>query len=213
MSPNRTVLGFDTSGEYCAVALSRDGRVEASILEPMKRGQAERLFGLIFDAMAHARLDFDDLDAVGVGVGPGSFTGTRVSAAAARGISMSTKVPAIGVSRFDSLTYGAKGGVLASVRLRNGNFLLRPGAGSAAMHVNWNDMSEFGGFDGVVIGDDAEEISKKLSIRHASPAFSIAEAVALDAASRDSASVQRPAPLYARPPSASYSVAECIAPR
>ena len=179
----------------------------------MKRGQAERLFGLIFDAMSGARLEFDDLDAVGVGIGPGSFTGTRVSAAAARGISMSAKVPAIGVSRFDSLTYGTKGEVLASVRLRNGNYLLRPSTGNAAMHVNWNDMSEFGRFDGVVIGDDAEEISKKLNIRHASPAFSIAEAVALDAASRDSASVQRPAPLYARPPSASYSAAECIAPR
>ena len=183
------------------------------MFEPMKRGQAERLFGLIFDVMAAVQLEFDDLDAVGVGIGPGSFTGTRVSAAAARGISMSAKVPAIGVSRFDSLTYGTKGEVLASVRLRNGNYLLRRSIGNAAIHANWNDMSEFGGFDGVVIGDDAEEISKKLNIRHASPAFSIAEAVALDAASRDSASVQRPAPLYARPPSASYSVAECIAPR
>ena len=213
MSPNQTVLGFDTSGEYCAIALSCDGKLEASIFEPMKRGQAERLFGLIFDAMAHARLEFDDLDAVGVGIGPGSFTGTRVSVAAARGISMSAKVPAIGVSRFDSLTYGTKAEVLASVRLRNGNYLLRRSTGNEAMHVNWNDMSEFGGFDGVIIGDDAEEISKKLNIRHASPAFSIAEAVALDAASRDSASVQRPAPLYARPPAASSSAAECNAAR
>ena len=213
MSPDSTVLGFDTSGDFCAVALACNGRVEASIFEPMKRGQAERLFGLIFDAMAHARLEFDDLDAVGAGIGPGSFTGTRVSAAAARGISMSAKVPAIGVSRFDSLAYGAKGGVLASVRLRNGNYLLRPGAGNAAMHVNWSEMSGFGGFDGVVIGDDAEGISKTMNIRHAAPAFGIAEAVALCAANPDSAAAQRPAPLYARPPTASSAEAEGFAPR
>ena len=213
MSPDSTVLGFDTSGDYCAVALACNGRVEASIFEPMKRGQSERLFGLIFDAMACARLEFGDLDAVCVGIGPGSFTGTRVSAAAARGISMSAKVPAIGVSRFDSLAYGAKGGVLASVRLRNGNYLLRPGAGNAAMHVNWSEMSGFGGFDGVVIGDDAEEISKTMNIRHAAPAFGIAEAVALCAANPDSAAAQRPAPLYARPPTASSAEAEGFAPR
>ena len=213
MSPDSTVLGFDTSGNYCAVALACNGRVEASIFEPMKRGQAERLFGIIFDAMAHARLEFDDLDAIGAGIGPGSFTGTRVSAAAARGISMSAKVPAIGVSRFDSLAYGAKGRVLASVRLRNGNYLLRPGAGNAAMHVNWSEMSGIGGFDGVVIGDDAEEISKTMNIRHAAPAFGIAEAAALCAANSDSAAAQRPAPLYARPPTAASAEAEGFAPR
>ena len=213
MSRNSTVLGFDTSGEFCAVALSCNGTVEASIFEPMKRGQAERLFGLIFDAMAHARLEFDDLDAIGVGIGPGSFTGTRVSVAAARGISMSAKLPAIGVSRFDSLAYGTEGGVLASVRLRNGNYLLRPGAGNAGVHLNWSEISDLGGFDGVVIGDDAEEISKKLNIRHAAPAFGIAESVALDAANRDSAAAQRPAPLYSRPSAASSAGAKRIAPQ
>ena len=213
MSRNSTVLGFDTTGEFCAVALSRNGTVEANIFEPMKRGQAERLFGLIFDAMAQARLVFDDLDAIGVGIGPGSFTGTRVSVAAARGISMSARLPAIGVSRFDSLAYGTEGRVLASVRLRNGNYLLRPDAGNAVVHLNWSDISDLGGFDGVVIGDDAEEISNKLNIRHASPAFGIAEAVALDAANRDSVAAQRPAPLYARPLAASSAGAKRIAPQ
>ena len=203
MSPDSIVLGFDTSGEYCAVALARNGRVESSIKEPMKRGQAEKLFGLIFDTLARSKASFDDLDAVGVGIGPGSFTGTRVSVAAARGISMSAGVPAIGVSRFDALACGTSGAVLASVKLRNCDYLLKPSTSEEFVQLNWSDMHEFTGFEGVVIGDDAERISKKLNIRHAAPAFEIAEAVSLVAARSDSRSAQRPAPLYVRPFAAS----------
>ena len=197
--PDSIILAFDTSGEYCAVALARNGRVESSVTEPMKRGQSEKLFGLIFDALARSEANFDDLDAVGVGIGPGSFTGTRVSVAAARGISMSAGVPAIGVSRFDALACGTSGAVLASVRLRNRDYLLKPSTSEEFVHINWSDMHEFANFEGVVIGDDAELISKKLNIRHAAPAFEIAEAISLVAARRDSRSAQRPAPLYVRP--------------
>jgi len=67
----------------------------------MARGQAEALMPLLERLLAQAGCVWGDLAALGVGVGPGNFTGTRISVAAARGLSLAIGVPAIGVSAFE----------------------------------------------------------------------------------------------------------------
>jgi tRNA threonylcarbamoyl adenosine modification protein YeaZ len=96
-----TILGFDTSGAWCAAALWSDGSVVEAVAEEMTRGQAERLMGLLQELLARHGLTWRDLDALGVGVGPGNFTGIRIGVSAARGLALGLDVPAYGVTGFD----------------------------------------------------------------------------------------------------------------
>ena len=72
----------------------------------MARGQAERLFPLLNEVLVEAELTWEDLDALAVGVGPGNFTGIRIAVSAARGLSLSLGIPAIGVDLFQVRAYG-----------------------------------------------------------------------------------------------------------
>ncbi|EAR52398.1 hypothetical protein OG2516_07972 [Oceanicola granulosus HTCC2516] len=94
-------LVFDTSAAHCAAALSSGGAVLHSAVEPMTRGQAERLIPLIEELQAADGTGWDDIAAIGVGIGPGNFTGIRIAVAAARGLALGLGVPAIGLSSFE----------------------------------------------------------------------------------------------------------------
>lgn len=67
----------------------------------MKRGQAEEIFPFLEARLREANWGWTDIDLIAVGVGPGNFTGIRISVAAARGLSLSLGVPALGVSSFE----------------------------------------------------------------------------------------------------------------
>lgn len=99
------VLGFDTSAAHVAAALVSGDRVLARKVEHMKRGQAERLIGLLDDVLAEGGHQWDALHAIGVGVGPGNFTGIRISVSAARGLALGLGIPAIGVTSFDAMSH------------------------------------------------------------------------------------------------------------
>lgn len=98
---NPTILGFDTSGPYCAAALLLDGQTFVTV-EEMARGQGERLMGLLKELLSTHGQSWADLDAIGVGTGPGNFTGIRIAVSAARGLALGLGKPAIGVSMFDT---------------------------------------------------------------------------------------------------------------
>lgn len=91
MPPNQFVLAFDTSAAHCAVSLFIDGKCFDQRIEPMNKGQAERLFPLCEEILNLAGINWQNLDAIGVCVGPGNFTGVRVGVSAARGLSLSLK--------------------------------------------------------------------------------------------------------------------------
>jgi tRNA threonylcarbamoyladenosine biosynthesis protein TsaB len=56
--------------------------------------------------LAEAGKDWRDLTALGVGVGPGNFTGIRLAVAAARGLALGLRIPAVGVSVFEARAHG-----------------------------------------------------------------------------------------------------------
>ena len=93
------ILAFDTCFNACSVAAARGlggpAPETSEHVEAMASGHAERLMPLIREAMAAVRLSFDELDRIAVTAGPGSFTGTRITVAAARALALSTGVPIV----------------------------------------------------------------------------------------------------------------------
>jgi tRNA threonylcarbamoyladenosine biosynthesis protein TsaB len=99
------ILAFDTSAAHCAAALLLPDRV-IQRLEPMEKGQAERLIPLLEELLAEGGIGWPDLKALAVGTGPGNFTGVRISVAAARGLALGLGIPAVGVTRLEALAHG-----------------------------------------------------------------------------------------------------------
>ncbi|MDK8872083.1 tRNA (adenosine(37)-N6)-threonylcarbamoyltransferase complex dimerization subunit type 1 TsaB [Paracoccus sp. SSJ] len=176
-------LGFDTSAAHCAAALLQGDRVLFHRHEEMARGQAERLFPLLGEVLAAAGIGWRDLSVIGCGIGPGNFTGIRISVAAARGLSLSLGIPAIGVSVTEAAAHGLPRPCRVAVPSRTGE-------------VIWQDFGT-----GQATGPQ-QCASHDLPPGPAPlpPAMPLAEAIArIAAARRDQPDLPRPAPIYLRP--------------
>jgi tRNA threonylcarbamoyl adenosine modification protein YeaZ len=94
------VLAIDTALAACSAAVldTEYGGIVASESLPMQRGHAEALLPLLQRVMQQAGFGFTDIDRIAVTTGPGSFTGLRVGIAAARGLALAAKKPAVGLS-------------------------------------------------------------------------------------------------------------------
>jgi tRNA threonylcarbamoyladenosine biosynthesis protein TsaB len=94
------VLAIDTALAACSAAVldTEYGGIVASENLPMQRGHAEALLPLLQRVMQQAGFGFADIDRIAVTTGPGSFTGLRVGIAAARGLALAAKKPAVGLS-------------------------------------------------------------------------------------------------------------------
>ncbi|EYD76453.1 Inactive similar to metal-dependent protease, putative molecular chaperone [Rubellimicrobium mesophilum DSM 19309] len=203
MRPEPLLLAFDTSAAHCAAALLSGDRVLASRGEDMGTGQAERLMPMLEEVLRDGGATWRDLSALGVGTGPGNFTGVRISVAAARGLALGLKVPAIGVTAFEALAWGFDA-VLTARDARLGQ-----------VHLQAFGPAAFGpvtqGLDAAlpplppgtpVVGDVAEELAARFGGTPAAAKAPLAEAVARIARSRLGRDNPRPAPLYLRAPDA-----------
>ncbi|MBT8154024.1 tRNA (adenosine(37)-N6)-threonylcarbamoyltransferase complex dimerization subunit type 1 TsaB [Epibacterium ulvae] len=182
------VLAFDTSAAHCAAAVLCGGRIVAERLEPMTRGQAERLMVLLEEVLTEAELTWTDLDAIGVGVGPGNFTGIRISVSAARGLALGLGVPAVGVNGFESR---AQDGILPAIPApRDHVYIALPDQAPRLLPVEEANACARGA--GLMV------------VAEASPE-GIAARIAQIAASRATETVNPPAPLYLKPADAAPS--------
>ena len=180
--PDTLSLGFDTSAAHCAAALFNGQTILATHHQPMQRGQAEHLFPLIQSVLDQADVALADLGVIGVGIGPGNFTGIRIAVAAARGLSLSLGIPAIGVTAPEAAAYG----------LPRPCRIIQPTRGG---EVIWQDF---------ITGTDTRPALGPADALPAGPAPSdpitpIAEAIARIAHARRADRGPRPAPLYLRP--------------
>ncbi len=99
-------LAFDTTSNFCSLALFNDNKEVARFEKEMDFGQAEVLMPQIAAILRGHNLEFKDLNLAVVCTGPGSFTGVRSSVAAARAFALACpSVTVCGVSAFD--TYAA----------------------------------------------------------------------------------------------------------
>lgn len=161
----------------------------------MATGQAERLIPLLEVLLAEAGAAWTDLDAVACGTGPGSFTGVRLSVAAARGLALSLSRPAIGVSRLEALAEGLARPLAVIEDARRGAvYLQRFGPDSPPELVPPGTALDLGQLPRT--GSGAEQLTGGPLLAPAQP---LAVAIARIAARRLGTPQPRPAPLYLRP--------------
>ena len=89
-------------------------------------GQAAELVPLAKRTLVGGGLEFANLSHVAAGCGPGSFTGLRVSLAAAKGVCLAHDIPGIGISGLEALAFSSSAAlnglpVLCLADTRRGN--------------------------------------------------------------------------------------------
>jgi tRNA threonylcarbamoyladenosine biosynthesis protein TsaB len=126
------VLALDTALDACAAAVLDTERRDlvAGETRPMSRGHAEALMPMLARVMDAARLEFSDIDRIAVTIGPGSFTGVRVGIAAARGVALAARKPAIGLTTLAAFTAphvaaGFAGTVVPVIDARHGQVYMQ----------------------------------------------------------------------------------------
>lgn len=97
--PNQmsALLTLDTSGPYCAVALSLDGRISCAEASSERRA-AQEVLPLVEELLQAQSFSLARLDGIAVVNGPGSFTGIRIGVAVAQGLGLSVGLPVLPVS-------------------------------------------------------------------------------------------------------------------
>lgn len=100
------ILAFDTSTEYCSVAVWADG---ALFVRDILAGQrhSELLLPLVGEMLAEQGMNLQALDGIAFGSGPGSFTGLRIGCGVAQGLALGADLPVVGVSTLLALAQGA----------------------------------------------------------------------------------------------------------
>lgn len=100
------ILGIDTSGENCYIALI-DGASDniAHTHFSHNRQLIELLPAHIETFLADSNMTLADIDCLVCGTGPGSFTGVRVGVMYAKTLAFALGKPVIGISSFDAIAY------------------------------------------------------------------------------------------------------------
>ncbi|MHB1246626.1 MAG: tRNA (adenosine(37)-N6)-threonylcarbamoyltransferase complex dimerization subunit type 1 TsaB [Sulfuriferula sp.] len=90
------ILAFDTSTEYCSVALLQHGALS---FREIHAGQthSQLLLPMCQEVLAEAQISLTQLDGIAFGAGPGSFTGLRIACAVAQGLAFGADVPVLGI--------------------------------------------------------------------------------------------------------------------
>jgi tRNA threonylcarbamoyladenosine biosynthesis protein TsaB len=133
-------LAFDTCLGAVSVALrtraANGDWLIREAYEARQTGHAERLMPMIAEVMAAAGRSFADVERFAVTIGPGTFTGVRVSVAAARAFALATKRPVVGISSLEVVA--ARGRHLLDKAAANRTLLVavdaRRGALYCALH-------------------------------------------------------------------------------
>ena len=102
------ILAFDSSVNACSVALWHNGDKIFAKTKEMPTGQAEALMPMIEEALIATKLAPNKIDAIATTIGPGSFTGIRISLAAAKALGLALEIPVIGVSTLEAFAKSFK---------------------------------------------------------------------------------------------------------
>lgn len=100
------ILAFDTSTEYCSVALWRDGTVFEREIHAGQR-HSQLLLGMVDEVLREGGVALERLDGIAYGEGPGTFTGLRIACAVTQGLAFAADLRVAGVSTLLTLAVGA----------------------------------------------------------------------------------------------------------
>ena len=93
---------FETSSEWCSVALAIDGEIAATERRAGHR-HSELALPMLEELLRNAGLKIAELEAVAFGAGPGSFTGLRIACGIAQGLALARELPVIGISSLEAI--------------------------------------------------------------------------------------------------------------
>ena len=101
------ILALETATEACSVAIILDDGQVLSHYEYSPRLQTQLLLPMVDELLAEASLTASQLTAIAYSCGPGSFTGVRISAAAAQGLAFGWDLPVLAISSLQTLAQTA----------------------------------------------------------------------------------------------------------
>lgn len=96
------IIAFDTSTEYCSLALWFDSELQHKETLAGQR-HSELLLPMLQELLKKNNLALKQFDGFAFGAGPGSFTGLRIACGVAQGLGCATKRPVIGISTLEAL--------------------------------------------------------------------------------------------------------------
>jgi len=218
------LLAIETSTDYGSIAIGRGPDLLGEVVIGARSRHAEALLPALDFLLRTARLARNDIRGIVVGAGPGSFTGVRVAAATALGLSTGLGVPLYAYSSLACLALEstAQGPVCTVFDARRGEVyaacyervesrdrlhtLIEP----EAMHVDElrqrvNVMAP------AFVGDGARRYADALGIAPPPPAFPRAAGLLrLAAADPDAGIIDKPSgwePMYVRSSGAERGIA------
>jgi tRNA threonylcarbamoyladenosine biosynthesis protein TsaB len=97
---------FETSSEWCSVAVCIDGEI-AALERRAGHRHSELALPMLHELLKNAGLAIAELEAVAFGAGPGSFTGLRIACGIAQGLALARDLPVIGVSSLEAIAQEA----------------------------------------------------------------------------------------------------------
>ena len=125
MTNSLPILGIETSGELCSVALMINEKsfVEFNYLQ--KHIHSEKLIEMVESVLWHSKVELSNVKEIAVSIGPGSFTGLRIGLSAAKGLALGSNLPIVPVATFsayamqlaDCLTDDEKFGIISNASL------------------------------------------------------------------------------------------------
>lgn len=103
------IFAIEASGPVAGCALMEDDILVAEYSVQYKKKHSQSLVPMMEEMKNLVGLDLSTIDAVAVTKGPGSFTGLRIGAATAKGMTLALDKPIIPVPTVDSLAYNLYG--------------------------------------------------------------------------------------------------------
>ncbi len=100
------ILAFDTSNEYCSIALLSGGSV-IEREELAGQNHSEMILPMIREVLLEAALSLKELDGIAFGSGPGSFTGLRIACGVAQGLAFGAGLRVAGIGTLEALAEAA----------------------------------------------------------------------------------------------------------
>ena len=93
---------FETSGDWCSVALWLDGEA-VSVERRAPNRHSDLALPMLESLLRGAKMKMSAIEALAFGAGPGSFTGLRIACGLAQGIALARGLPVLGVSTLEAL--------------------------------------------------------------------------------------------------------------
>ncbi|MCK5902066.1 MAG: tRNA (adenosine(37)-N6)-threonylcarbamoyltransferase complex dimerization subunit type 1 TsaB [Cocleimonas sp.] len=97
LSSTPLILALDTATEACSAALAM-GTTIISRFKIAPREHTQLILTQLEEVLTEARIKLSDVDAIAFGRGPGAFTGVRIAAGVAHGLSLSVNKPLLPIS-------------------------------------------------------------------------------------------------------------------